>query len=66
MVIGFKLYRKKMFKIERLLKGSKIEFRLQVWGLGINPYRYLAVLKISKNLGRTDVEVPSLVYFRED
>ena len=55
-----------MFKIERLLKGSKIEFRLQVWGLGINPYRYLAVLKISKNLGRTDVEVPSLVYFRED
>jgi len=45
MIFGFELYRKKLF---RYFKVTKNEFRQQVWGLGIFPYRYLAVLKISR------------------
>jgi len=40
-----------MIKIERCFSGSKNEYRQQVWGLGIFPYRYLAVLKISRKSG---------------
>jgi len=51
MIIGFELHRKEkyfVFKIERYFYGSKSSFRQQVWGLGIIPYRYLAVLKIPR------------------
>jgi len=51
MILGLKLYRKKMFTIERYFQGSKNEFRQQVWSLGIFSYRYLAVMKISRKSG---------------
>jgi len=37
-----------MLKIEGYFKGRKNEFWQQVWSLGIFPYGYLAVLKISR------------------
>jgi len=53
MIIAFNLYRKKYFwyKIGCHYLDSTNEFRQQVWGLGILPYRYLAVLKISRKSG---------------
>jgi len=35
-IIGLKLYRKKMFQIGRYFQGSKNDFRQQVWGLGFH------------------------------
>jgi len=35
-------------KLNAIFKVCKNEFPQQVWGLGILPYRYFAVLKISR------------------
>jgi len=66
MIIGFKFYRNFFFfKIERYFKGSgcKNEFRQQVLGLGIFPYRYLAVLKISRKSGADSCSTPLVSLF---
>jgi len=50
MIIGFKLNRKNIFVPNWTLFFND-EFRWQVWGLGILPFRYLAALKISIKSG---------------
>jgi len=54
-IIGIKILSKKNIfcsKLNAIFKGSKNKFRQQVWGLGIFPHHYLAILKISWNWGR--------------
>jgi len=51
MINGLKLYRKKYFWINIERYFLRYEFRQQVWGLGISPYRCLAVPKISRKSG---------------
>jgi len=38
------------FQMERYFWGSKNEYQQQVWGLGIFPYTFLAVLKNFKKI----------------
>jgi len=45
-------------QIERCFYDSKNGFRQKVWGLGIFPYRFLAVLKISRKSGADSVHTP--------
>ena len=47
-----------LLKNERYFQGSKNEFRQQAWGSGSFPYRYLAVLKISRKSGADSCSTP--------
>jgi len=53
--------KKKCSKLDAIFEvGSENEFRQQVWDLSILPYRYIAVLKISRKSG-ADSRSPPLV-----
>jgi len=59
MITGFKLnLKKQILFVPKLAAFSKHEFRQQFWGLGIFPYRYLAVLKISRKSGADSCSIP--------